>query len=738
MDARHDETPRPDSLDDKTAHEWMSLAEEVLASRAEQASSDVNGVLTAAFEREPQSPAAPAYRLWLADNLARDGRLDDAVAAYDAVVECAEAAPPLLEAHDPSVTALFHKAEAAAQLGGLSTAIATFRELASLAGDDPAPLFRAGRLAEEGGDEAQAAELYRGAAGTSSSGRTDDPAELARRALLRLETGPSVLAPSAERVAESLSVALERRDARRLRSLVSSTHFAAGPIGGHTAFETEDLLDSLCADLSRGAVEVGGGLLGVGDKRYLPTRGWAGTWFRGDGTFMITRAPRGWRCTGVAVGGVDERWLERWRPAVDQTNQPLPFALLAPWPVDVSFMAGGLTHYVGQQAVILAAAVAAWPFGAIAAAALALGYSSNPCGFGPRGYYYNQGPTHDGDDAFAIDFTRYRAFVPYDNESGGTPVLAARGGTVRKVRAAFPSGYADDVNLVHIEHADPANPVDGRRFTTRYLHLEGPWGVPVSEMMPVVAGTRLGRMDDTGNSVLDHLHFSIHDRHVPAPSGVHYGGSVRPTPMNGARLEDGDSGTCVRSTNIEYPGDKPMIEPSSYAGQNWLITPTATAVGAAAPSEIQAQTWLLVLSGVAIIDLKGITASEWRRETALLRPELTGPLRYAIDRYAIPTPPGDEGLTFTPEFQVEQWAPFAALSSMLNQHESINSGFAVELWRPNPFVTKTDALSGVPLDRLFTGIQVDVAVRDSDAWIHRVSYHITLLGKIAFTPIVIT
>lgn len=48
----------------------------------------------AAFEREPQSPTAPAYRLWLADNLARDGRLDDAVAAYDAVVECAEAADP--------------------------------------------------------------------------------------------------------------------------------------------------------------------------------------------------------------------------------------------------------------------------------------------------------------------------------------------------------------------------------------------------------------------------------------------------------------------------------------------------------------------------------------------------------------------------------------------------------------------------------------------------------------------
>ena len=83
------------------------------------------------------------------------------------------------------------------------------------------------------------------------------------------------------------------------------------------------------------------------------------------------------------------------------------------------------------------------------------------------------------------------------------------------------------------------------------------------------------------------------------------------------------------------------------------------------------------------------------------------------------------------------WAA-AFRATALNQHESINSGFAADLWRPNPFMTKSDAFSGVSLERLFSGIQVDVAVRDSDAWIHRVSYQITLLGKIVFMPIVIT
>ncbi len=75
--------------------------------------------------------------------------------------------------------------------------------------------------------------------------------------------------------------------------------------------------------------------------------------------------------------------------------------------------------------------------------------------------------------------------------------------------------------------------------------------------MPIVAGTRLGRMDDTGNSILDHLHFSIHDRNIAAMSGAPYGASVRPTPMSGTRLEDGDSGTCVRSTNIESQETSP-------------------------------------------------------------------------------------------------------------------------------------------------------------------------------------
>ena len=192
------------------------------------------------------------------------------------------------------------------------------------------------------------------------------------------------------------------------------------------------------------------------------------------------------------------------------------------------------------------------------------------------------------------------------------------------------------------------------------------------------------------------------------------------------------SGGLTSPYHLTFDAEKPVKEVKAFAGQNWLITPAATAANESPPKKIQDQKWLLVLSGVAIVDIRGNSTAQWLRETVSIRPDLQGPLHYAINRYAIPTPPGFDGLNYFSRFQVEQWAPFAALSSIYNQGQSINSGFAVDVWRPNPFQTGTDAFSNVPLNNLFSGIQVDVAVRDTDAWLYRLSYNFTLLGKIVF------
>ena len=173
-----------------------------------------------------------------------------------------------------------------------------------------------------------------------------------------------------------------------------------------------------------------------------------------------------------------------------------------------------------------------------------------------------------------------------------------------------------------------------------------------------------------------------------------------------------------------------MIEINTFAGQNWLITPAALAVDEAPPQNISGQKWLLVLSGVAITDFKGNSPAHWLPETLMIRPDVSSPLKYAIDKYSIPIP--RPGINDPVSFQVEQGIPFAAISSIFNQNQSVNSGFSVNVWRPAPYYTGIDASSGAALNMLFSGIAVDVAVRDNDAWLYRVSYHITLLGKIVF------
>jgi hypothetical protein len=284
-------------------------------------------------------------------------------------------------------------------------------------------------------------------------------------------------------------------------------------------------------------------MTGTGRKRYVFTTGLRGKRFEGRVGFAFVESGRGWEWTGI-VTGANDFWRERWSPAVRMTNQPLPFPLLAPWPAGQRFMAGGLPQFAIKSAAVAAALFI--PFvGPAVAAGLALGFSWEGCGYGTRGFYYNEGPTHSGQSAFAIDFTTYRRGIPFDNESGGTPVLCAADGVVRMVDEDVASGDDSDANEVQVDHVDPASGTN--RFVSRYMHMTGPFAIPVSAGQAAPAGLRLGLMNDTGTSVLDHLHFSVHD--TTTGSGI--GNSVRPSPLSGVTLGDDDSGTCMRSTNTE-------------------------------------------------------------------------------------------------------------------------------------------------------------------------------------------
>ena len=125
---------------------------------------------------------------------------------------------------------------------------------------------------------------------------------------------------------------------------------------------------------------------------------------------------------------------------------------------------------------------------------------------------------------------------------------------------------------------------------------------------------------------------------------------------------------------VEGDGGIPMKVLTDFAGQNWLITPAALAVGENPPASIHEQRFLLVLSGVVIANLEGNSGSQWLHETLSFLPDMagpqgSGPLNWAISRYGIPKPAGQN---FTIGFSLEEWAPFASLSSIFDQDQSIN------------------------------------------------------------------
>jgi len=156
---------------------------------------------------------------------------------------------------------------------------------------------------------------------------------------------------------------------------------------------------------------------------------------------------------------------------------------------------------------------------------------------------------------------------------------------------------------------------------------------------------------------------------------------------------------------------------TNFAGQNWLITPAALAVGEHPPTSIHDQKWLLVLTGVVTANLQGNSTSQWLNANLSFLPDMagpsnSGPLNWAMGQYAIPKPAGQN---YAIGFALDEWAPFVSLSAIYDQAQSIDAGYAVNVWRPNHFATGIDAFSNAQVGNIFTGVNVDVGVRDTDA-----------------------
>jgi hypothetical protein len=183
--------------------------------------------------------------------------------------------------------------------------------------------------------------------------------------------------------------------------------------------------------------------------------------------------------------------------------------------------------------------------------------------------------------------------------------------------------------------------------------------------------------------------------------------------------------------NIGYTGSIKVLEIRDFATQNWTITPVGLA-GNETPSTIADQRWNIVLTGVVNVNLKG-TSGQFLRETLLFRPDVGSAMRFAIQQYDIPIPPPAYGGE-VPEtvFQVEQYAPHATIGSTYHGDSAVNYGYAIDLWRLNPSDISKDIMTNAAINKIFAGLQVDVAVSGTDGQLYRLSYNINLIGRIRF------
>ncbi|MBZ0117560.1 MAG: M23 family metallopeptidase [Sandaracinaceae bacterium] len=590
---------RDDWLNADAIAEWKQLSRANYGARSTGRAWVSTPLLLRAADADRRSPFAPLYVSWaldncLADNLFEEGL--DVARKFERYWEKYEfQRRPLIE------SVLERSAYCYRALGRASDADREFEKLIrvqrSVACNEAWPWYYRGLLAEEFGDNRRAVNCFR-----EASSRRDGPGqdegldpERARRALRRIRSRKEWLRCEPEQLAKELLRALTSKNEDAVASLASETHFTLGVSRGERGFaDRKTVLSALLRDLRKSRPRGNAyALAGSGAKRYLICDGWAGEVFVGQVIFAFNRVPGGWEWNGVAVTSPGPKTADIMRQVFGdhepKENQPLAVPIKAPWPSEYSMQAGGVwgtwTALLSAEASLLATAVAAasvaclgpwWLICAPATAAAAVAAieasfflerqrisAARTCGFGPGGFYYNNGPTHvssGGREAqFAIDFARYRRGAGThtgDNITRDVPVLACSDGLVTALRGTW--GDGDDRAENFIDLALVPTFLERLNFQFRYtashLHLRGPNLLPVSLGSWVDQGFVLGFIDDTGMSLWDHLHFEIHDRTL-ASSTDRRGRTTRPTPMDVSHegvpqtLNDGDGGRCIDSTN---------------------------------------------------------------------------------------------------------------------------------------------------------------------------------------------
>ena len=577
----------PTPTERRAYEHWKQLSGLVHRFRVTGEATASNPALQQAVDSDPDGIFSPAFLLWTGDNFLQEARFAEALDAYRQVAD--RYRDRTFGGRSWAGIALEQQATCHEALEETDEAIGALQRASRAQGDDRADAwfrYEIGRVAEAAGRDDEAVRSFRQAADSSDEaprGEVSIP-DVARRAADRLESDRAWVRPSVNELASEVTGALRAGDGDRLRRLASPTHFSVGLLGSERQFvETERTLDLFIEELANSDVSANPAALhGSGGKLYLETRGWNGRLFNDSVTLLLSRTRDGFEWSGAALRMLpkedgldfpdidlpheDPPELPKDPPAGSEVPGSTPVTpadlhMKSPWPKGEHFRGGGIIPFSAQLALFASIAASWGPFAGFAfATQLLIASLASPCGFGPGGLWYGQPTTHVNRDVFAIDFARFVQGVPFLLDAFGKPVLAVAPGFVTFRINSSPTGdptMANEVDIAHITQEEIfigiiIEYLTGHKttpkYTSEYLHLDGPNLIPVSVGMFVQQGQRLGRVDDTGLSVSHHLHFSLHDRDLPTATD-----SVRPTPMDGQSLNDWDDGRCLFSTNVPIP-----------------------------------------------------------------------------------------------------------------------------------------------------------------------------------------
>lgn len=346
--------------------------------------------------------------------------------------------------------------------------------------------------------------------------------DLAERAILQMDGDHVCCRSSPNEAVRALKNAIKQRNEAVIRSLASDTHFHVGGATCDRCFtEGPDYMNAFIEDLraSKNVTVREDPSLPSGTKQHLLSHGWEGKTFWGTLLFTIERTPYGWAWTGVSVTtstpGLQILHQQQFGIAAKEGNQDMQLVIKAPWPAGTqNFAAGGFTAFLDTYiGVVFALGIGVWALlaplllaelpgliivGLAAAAALtvmvgaliegaqrhsqarnwdanvtlgafagalvtpwlAFWFASlNPCGFGVRGFYYGNEPTHlrfTGleDSYHAIDFMRNTRGLPFVNSAVNELILAVADGVVVAGNLFDPPDSHFQGNFIEITHID--------------------------------------------------------------------------------------------------------------------------------------------------------------------------------------------------------------------------------------------------------------------------------------------